>query len=453
MLDTIVRGTAALLAAVVILACIAVAIARPAAAQDEASGSSYLTPFPKGEVYRVVVIGDDLAEGLLYGLVEGIGGDARLQIRPRPFSINGIMRADLDEKLVALEEDLKVDTPDIVIAMMGAWDRVTLRDQKGKRLPIGSPEWQKAYSQRADRLMKMLKRRNVAVYWAGLPNVRRYEANEDAQMMNEILRERVYLNGFKFVDTFASFLDENGGFNAWGPDLTGKIVRLRDGEGVYFTTAGNQKLAHFVGREIRRDLTQAKAARVVPLAGSEAEQSKINPGKAVIKDEAKAGAAEVATAAQNVPAEAPGALHVEQKADNGKINLKTIDRAGRQETVTIEIVRPAIPASVVALVTRKESADTPSRMGEVLVDRLSGGLSTMSTVTPPAAGAGVRGGRLLPSQSPYYRVLVKGERLTPRPGRADDFSWPKTAPPSQGASGSGEARPSPLETGTTADTP
>lgn len=424
-------------------------VATPAArAQEDPGGQSYLTPFPKGEIYRVLVVGDDLAEGLLYGLGEALAADARLQIRPRHFGINGLMRAEFAEKLVALEEDIKVDPPEIVIVMLGAWDRVSLRDGKGRRIPVGSPEWREEYGKRADRLMKMLKRRNAAVYWAGLPNVRRYEANEDAQMMNEVLRERVYLNSVKFVDTYAGFLDEDGGFSAWGPDLSGKIVRLRDGEGVYFTAAGNRKLAHFVSREVRRDLTQAKAARTVPLAGNEAEQAKINPGKAVIND-AATPATDAAALSAAPSADASSSVIGDQKADNGKISLRTVDRSGREETITLEIVRPAISANVVALVTRKESPDRPSRMGEVLIDRLSGGFSTMSTVTPPAETASSRG-RVLPSQSPYYRVLVKGERLSPRAGRADDFSWPKIDAPDAEPDAliDGEARSKPdIETG------
>jgi hypothetical protein len=31
-------------------------------------------------------------------------------------------------------------------------------------------------------------------------------------------------------------------------------------------------------------------------------------------------------------------------------------------------------------------------------------------------------------QTPYYRVLFKGERLTPRAGRADDLPWPRPEP-------------------------
>ena len=44
-----------------------------------------------------------------------------------------------------------------------------------------------------------------------------------------------------------------------------------------FTYAGNRKLALFVEQEIKRDLTQAKAERAIPLAGNELEQKRIAP--------------------------------------------------------------------------------------------------------------------------------------------------------------------------------
>jgi hypothetical protein len=414
-------------------------------AQDDLAGLSFITPFPKGDVYRVAVLGDDMAEGLLYGLQETLQTDARLQVPPRHTVMNGFMRADHAEKAVGLEEDLKRDRPEIVVLMMGAWDRVSLRNSSGKKIRVGTAEWRTEYGQRVDRLLKMMKRLNIAVYLVGLPNVRKYDANEDVQMMNEVLRERAYLNGMKFIDTYAGFLDEDGGFSSWGPDLTGKIVKLRDGEGIYFTMAGNRKLAHFVERDMRRDLKQARAARSLPLAGNEAEQAKINPGKAVIKETGKASASATAEAAAG-PSGSTGTG--DQPSDNGRISLKTVNPSGREEVVTIDIVRPAIPASVVALVTRKESADKASQLGQVLVDRIAEGLNVMSTVTPPTSAiAGGLRGRLSPTQSPYYRVLVKGERLAPRPGRGDDLVWPRPEPEPI------EVTPvsDPLETGSAAD--
>ncbi len=410
------------------------------AADDDNQSTSFITPFPKGEVYRVAVIGDDLADGLHYGLQETFQTDPRLQIAPKPFGLNGLMRPDHAEKKVALEEDLKVEAPNVAVVMLGAWDRVSLRTPSGKRIPVGAPQWRTEYGQRADRLIKALKRLNAAVYLVGLPNVRKYDANEDVQMMNDILRERAYLNGMKFVDSYAGFLDENGGFSGWGPDLSGKIVKLRDGDGIYFTLAGNRKLAHFVERELRRDIKTAQASRVVPLAGTEAEQSKINPGKALTKETASGTAADGSADGTNAAKSQTAGTAGDQPADNGRISLKTVNQSGREDVVTLDIVRPAIPASVVALVTRKESKDKPSQLGEVLIDRIAGGLNVMSTVTPPATpqARGV-GGQLSPTQSAYYRVLVKGERIAPRPGRADDLVWPRpeAAEPAPAAKSSG----------------
>lgn len=404
---------------------------QPVRAEDERFGSSFITPFPSGDIYKLQVIGDDMADGLLAGLGEAFLGDVRLDIQKKTLGFNGLMRPDFDDKLAAAEEAIKAAPPHIVIAMMGAWDRVSTRDANGKRIPVGTPQWRVEYGARADRLMKMLKRYNASVYWVGLPNVRKPDANDDAQMMNEVLRERLYVNSMKYIDAYAGFADEDGGFSPFGPDITGKILRLRDGDGVYFTVAGNRKLAHFVERDLRRDLNQAKSDRAIPLAGSEADQSKINPDKAKIAAEpsepgwnAKAAAEKSAQAVPAGGGAGDGAAG-DQKADNGKVSLKITNPAGREESVAVEVLRPAIPASVVALVTRRESADRASQMGETLVDQIPGGFTVMSTFTPSASATPGGGRKLSPSQTPYFRVLLKGERLAPKRGRADDASWPR----------------------------
>jgi len=429
------------------------AAASPGVAQDDAAGASFITPFPPGDVYNLVMIGDDLAEGLLAGAVEIFQKDPRVVIRNGHLSVNGLMRNDFDQKLVELEENLKSAPAQIAIVMMGAWDRVSVRDPKtGKRAMVGTEGWRREYAARSDRLLKLLKRRNITVYWVGLPAVRRYDANDDVQLMNSILRERVYLNGAKYIDSYAGFADETGGYSAYGPDLTGKIRLLRSGDGVYFTWEGNRKLAYFVDRELRRDLTQARTDRAIPLDGDETEQSKINPETVKLPDSAAAqGKGGAGEGAQSAPTKAQKQAEAggvnDQKADNGKINLRIVSEGGREETVALDIVRPAIPASVVALVTRRESPDRLSQLGESIIDQISGGLTVMSTValsTGTGQGAGRR--RLSPSQAPYFRVLFKGERLPPKPGRADDTSWPRPPPPPEAAY---IPEHDPVETGTT----
>jgi len=423
---------------VALLLVLVTAAASPGMAQEDPSGTSFITPFPPNDTYNVVIVGDDLAEGLLGGAREIFQKDPRVVIRNTPRSIGGLMRRDFDQKLVELEEGLKTEPAQIAILMMGAWDRVSVRDPAtGKRLMVGTDGWRREYAARSDRLLKMLRRRNVATYWVGLPNVRRNDANDDVQAMNSLLRERAYLNGAKYIDTYAAFIDENGGYSQYGPDVTGKIRLLRAGDGVYFTWEGNKKLAYFVDRELRRDVTQARADRAIPLDGDTAEQSKINPDRIKLTEETAGSGKAPSAGPEASPAKGresgAGSSVGDQKADNSRINLRIVSEGGREEIVALDIVRPAISASVVALVTRRESPDKPSQLGETVIDQIPGGLTVLSTVAL-ATGSGQPGRRRLsPSQSPYFRVLFKGERLPPKPGRADDASWPRPAPPPEAA--------------------
>ena len=57
------------------------------------------------------------------------------------------------------------------------------------------------------------------------------------------------------------------------------------------------------------------------------------------------------------------------------------------------------------------------------------GITVLSSVTPVDRGPTLGGrGRRSPTQSPYFKVWAKGERLTPRSGRADDIQWPRPEP-------------------------
>ena len=54
--------------------------------------------------------------------------------------------------------------------------------------------------------------------------MRRWQDNERAQRMNDVFRERAYLNGVRYIDAYASFIDESGGYSDYGPDITGKVA-------------------------------------------------------------------------------------------------------------------------------------------------------------------------------------------------------------------------------------
>jgi uncharacterized protein len=427
-------GIRAYLAVLATLAALMALLAAGARAQEDFSGNSFITPYPEGDTYRLQAYGDQYAQGLLAPLADAMADDTRLQIQRKHRLLPGLIRPDLDDELK--NEDANKEPLHVAVVMIGANDRFNMRSNP-RWLLVGTEEWRQEYGKRADRLMKTLKKRGAAVYWVGQPIMRRADVNEQAQTMNDIVREKAYLNGAKYIDISAQFADEAGNYSAYGPDIAGKPALMRDADGVAFSWAGYRKLAHFVEREIRRDLAQARNDRSIPLAGSETEQKRIAvqrpraepdaawKGTVAPSKEAKAGAAPKADA--GAPTVQPADVLGDQKVDNGRIQLKIVNPAGREETVSIDLPRPAIPAAVVQLITRKDTGDRPSQMGDVMADDVGGGLVVLSSVTA-AAGIVPGGPRRVSPGQPYYQVWIKGERLPPRPGRADDFAWPRVDP-------------------------
>jgi hypothetical protein len=426
-------------------------------AQEDLSGNSFITPFPTGDTYKLLLVGDSFAEGLVGGLTEAMGTDTQLAINRRHRSLTSLMRGDVDEDLAALDTDLQREAPNIVVMMFGMQDRISSRGSR-EHGRVGSDTWREEYGSRVDKLLKLMKRRNIAVYWVGLPIMRRPDHNDDAQMMNEIYRERSFLNGMKYIDAAEGFSGEEGRYEAYGPDLTGKSRLMREGDGIHFTTVGSRKLASFVEREVKRDLTRARAERNIPLAGGDAEQMRIR-GSRPAASKASAPAATAAKAASPkaaAPSSAPAwgstttaapakASGADEKADNSRVTVRIATAGGREEAVTLDIVRPAIPASVIALVTRREATSRGLQSGEPVVSEIAGGLTVLSSiisVAEPTAASGRRGSAA--AQSIAYRLLIRGEHLTPKPGRIDDFTWPRPdtplyVPPASASTGATDA--------------
>lgn len=419
----------------IILASAGILLAGVAAANAQVDGSSYVTPFPQGDTYRIEVVGDSLAEGLIYGLRGVMNTEPRVAVAPKVQNLSRVTFNTFAKKVANLKQTLLSSQAHIAVIMLGIQDgrRITAKD--GRRYWLGTPEWRAEYADRVDKMMKTLKSAGIAIYWVGLPNMRSRDDDAAAQIINEILRERAYLNSVRFIDIYTSFVDEQGGYSAFGPDTAGNVKRLRWRDGVHFTGAGYAKVAYYVSREIKKDLTQAKSERNVPLAGNEAEQAAIRAAvkadnekqeKALSGWKAAVDEAKQKVAARQEPQQFfMNAAGGEQKQDNARINLKSRTPSGQEDIISLEIIRPAIPASVVALVTRKKNRSRAARLGDTLVDETANGLNIMSTVTPPSAAAALGTERKLSlAQTPFFRVLVKGERLQSRPGRADDFSWP-----------------------------
>ncbi len=421
------------------------ALAAPTASVRAQSSDvgSFLNAFPEGDRYKVQVWGDAMSEGLLDGLSDLLVEETRFQLDKKHRWLGGLMKADAEQDARTIDAAMAAGAPDIVVVMLGAADRVSLRRPNGRRAAVGSDEWKEDYARRLDAVMRAWRKKSVAVFWIGLPVMRREDVNDDAEVMNELFRSRALANGVRLVDISGSFAEPDKSYNAHGPDIAGKTRLLRDQDGVHFTWAGYRKLAYFVERELKRAAAQAWDERTIPLAGTEAEQARIRPPPTVKlaplaiaakggtatdptgvagKARSASGAAGSSTAGRSADGGAPsGGL----RAETSRITLKNISDQGREESVSLEILRPAIPATVLALLTRRESADTATNVGDTVMTEILGGLTVVSSITPSADPTGEkrRG-----TASPLLRVLQRGESLPPKPGRADEMPWPRPEP-------------------------
>jgi len=259
----------------------------------------------------IVVMGDDMADWLAYGLENVFADSPDIGIVRKNKLYSGLLRyeakGDLDWWHVA-RDMLAQQKADYVLMMLGLSDRQDIREkdlvkeaetkakdqqakdevekksgqksakandsgqkpvksddadeigaatpQPGKKArgdaEFRSDEWAKIYSRRIDETIAALKSKGVPVIWVGLPPIRGTRSTADAAYLNDLYRARAERAGITYIDVWDSFADEAGKYSNFGPDYEGQMRRLRLSDGVFFTKYGAAKLAHYVERELRR---------------------------------------------------------------------------------------------------------------------------------------------------------------------------------------------------------
>ena len=292
--------------------------------QQQPSESSRAPPPKKAETKdeqtgpttSIVVMGDDMADWLGYGLEDVFSDTPEIRVVRKNKLNSGLLRydakGDLDWWHVA-RDMLAQEKVDYVVMMLGIGDRQAIRekdlakeadtrakDQQAKDQAAKDPqakdrqakdeaekndgqkpaktndtdengtssaqrakktgapaefrsdEWEKVYSRRIDDTIAALKSKGVPVIWVGLPSIRGARSSSDAAYLNELYRARAERAGITYIDVWDGFVDEAGKYSNYGPDYDGQIRRLRLNDGVFFTKAGAIKLARYVERELSR---------------------------------------------------------------------------------------------------------------------------------------------------------------------------------------------------------
>ncbi len=223
--------------------------------------------------FFVYVLGDSLGVNVADGLSDAFSDRPEVSIVDRARDSSGLVRDDYyDWPKAATDLSAGKDKIDYVVVLLGINDLQPLKDGSETLDPL-SEKWRELYGQRIDRIVAPFRAAHISVAWVGLPPMRSDRFNAQAAKLDEIYKDRAEKDGAKYIDVWDAFADQNGQYDAFGPNIDGQRVKLRGVDGIHFTKAGSRKIAHFLEAEIRRSLNKDRPTNEVAGLPPDIEQA------------------------------------------------------------------------------------------------------------------------------------------------------------------------------------
>jgi hypothetical protein len=212
----------------------------------------------QGRPVVIGVFGDSLGDGLWAGLYHQLRDGKTYEVVRFSRAATGLARYDyvnVQERAAAQLEGRHID---IAVVMVGANDEQGIIENH-QVFNFDSPRWRDVYASRIDNLVGLLRRNGAAVYWVGLPKMRRSGYDQKAQILNSIYSSRAAALGVPFIPTVPVTIDGNGGYDDY-LTVGGHPQLMRAKDGVHMTMAGYLRIASPVSGLIRTDVGHALQA-------------------------------------------------------------------------------------------------------------------------------------------------------------------------------------------------
>lgn len=214
-----------------------------------------VTPLParlaKGPL-RVGVFGDSMADGLYAGLYRQLRDEPRVTVRQFSAVSTGLSRYDYVDIEAKTRAQLDEQPVDVAIVLFGTNDAQGV-SLDGAIHPFGSEPWKAAYAQRIDGLVALLRSRDVAIYWVGLPRMKSARFDAEMATINAVVETRMRALGVPFIETVSVTSDGEGAYAAYLPNEVGRRTLMRADDGVHMTPTGYRRFSAPVAARLRRD--------------------------------------------------------------------------------------------------------------------------------------------------------------------------------------------------------
>lgn len=188
-------------------------------------------------------------------VIESVGGvDGRIA--------TGLERPDVFNWFTYIRKQLKELKPRAVVLGFGGNDDHGYMTGLAEGVEIdyfGGPVWVREYRRRAGGLMDLINRAGAAVVWIGLPITSSPEQSQRFDVINAaVVAEAKERPGkVEFLDTYTMFAGDDGGYAQYLEDTSGRLQKVRAGDGVHFERAGGDIIAREALSRLNRiyDLT------------------------------------------------------------------------------------------------------------------------------------------------------------------------------------------------------
>jgi len=117
--------------------------------------------------------------------------------------------------------------------------------------------------------VSLLRGQDIAVYWVGLPKMKRAGFDAKMDLINGVVSARMAALGVPYIETASITQNVDGDYDAYLPETgTGRRRLMRANDGIHMSMAGYLRIAEPVAARLKRDAGLGAAAPATPAAGA-----------------------------------------------------------------------------------------------------------------------------------------------------------------------------------------
>ena len=215
---------------------------------------------------RIGVFGDSMADGLWTALYRDLNGKDGVTVVKFSEVSTGLSRYDYVDIQAKTERQLNERPVDVAVVMFGTNDAQGI-SVDGRIHDFGTPGWKAAYARRITDLVGLMRSRDVAVYWVGLPRMKRASFDAKMDVVNGVVEERMKALGVPLIATTTLTVNADGDYEPYLANAQGRRQLMRANDGIHMSMAGYLRIGAPVAERLKRDAGLGAATPAEPSAG------------------------------------------------------------------------------------------------------------------------------------------------------------------------------------------